>query len=77
MISKTDMNLLNGFRNGTVYLSPVSMRTIAALVNSIAVAPVLKGFNIFQSHLSFKSRNSFLWCSIRPTKSALETLVKF
>jgi hypothetical protein len=52
------MNLLNGFRNGTVYLSPVSMRTIAALVNSIAVAPVLKGFLIFQSHLSFKIRGA-------------------
>lgn len=29
-------------RNGTLDLSPVSMRMIAALVNSNAVAPVLK-----------------------------------
>lgn len=36
-------------RNGTLDLSPVSMRMIAALVNSIAVAPVLKRVSEFMN----------------------------
>lgn len=46
-------------RNGTLDLSPVSMRMIAALVNSIAVAPVLKRVSEFiniQFSLTYRLR---------------------